>query len=194
MSSCCHVSGGAGLAIKSPTLRQPLARTPRPCIGPVLFDVVQTRSAVRFALHHPLTGWHIGEGRPQAVLLLVVDQDKKTAIVVIQRIDAHRFSRPPSRDEWNHLKPYWRPTGAVRGFGKFVVTVDRGSDDTSNARPPSCCAARARPLLPASIPDVNGGTLRLPRDRDPTGGSRSSHSAKAGRASQPPRDVVGDLR
>jgi hypothetical protein len=27
------------------------------------------------------------------VLLLVVDQDKKAAIVVVERIDAHRFSR-----------------------------------------------------------------------------------------------------
>ena len=81
----------ARLFINSP--RQPLAQTPRPYIGPVLFDVVQTRSAVRFAVNHPPTGWNIGEGRPQAVLLLVVDQDKKAAIFVVERIDAQRFSR-----------------------------------------------------------------------------------------------------
>ena len=54
-----------------------LAQTLRPYIAPVLFDVVQTRSAVRFAVNHPPAGWNIGEGRPQAVLLLVVDQDEK---------------------------------------------------------------------------------------------------------------------
>jgi hypothetical protein len=32
-------------------------------------------------------------------LLLVVDQDEKAAIVVVERIDAHQFSRPSSRDE-----------------------------------------------------------------------------------------------
>jgi len=69
--------------------QQPLSQTLRPYIGPVLFDEVQTRTAVRFAVNHPPAGWNIGEGRPQAVLLLVVDQDEKAGIVV-ERIDAHR--------------------------------------------------------------------------------------------------------
>src|SRR6476660_8661345 len=103
MSSCPRVSGIARVSspIRVPQSSrfacqpplQPLAQTPRPYIGPVLFDVVQTRSAVRFAVSHPPTGWNIGEGRPQAVLLLVVAQDKKAAIVVVERIDAHRLSR-----------------------------------------------------------------------------------------------------
>jgi hypothetical protein len=42
-----------GLAIKSPTPRQPLAQTPRPYIGLVLFDVVRTRSAGRLSVNHP---------------------------------------------------------------------------------------------------------------------------------------------
>jgi hypothetical protein len=80
---------------------QSVAQTLRPYIGPVLFDVVQTRGAVRFAVNHPPACWNIGEGRPQTVLLLVVDQDEKAAIFVVERIDAHRFSSPSSRHEWN---------------------------------------------------------------------------------------------
>src|SRR6476660_3481915 len=68
--------------------QQPLSQTLRPYIGPVLFDEVQTRTAVRFAVNHPPAGWNIGEGRPQAVLLLVVDQDEKAGIVV-EWIDSH---------------------------------------------------------------------------------------------------------
>src|SRR6202022_4704220 len=99
MSSCPRVSGRArssssirlphGCRVESPARCQPLAQTLRPDIGPVLFDVVQTRSAVRFAVDHPPAGWNVGKGRPQAVLLLVVDQDEKAAIVVVERIDAH---------------------------------------------------------------------------------------------------------
>src|ERR1700757_1296633 len=85
-------SNPQGLPIKPPSLCQPLAQTLRPYIGPVLFDVVQTRRAVRFAVHHPPAGWNIGESRPQAVLLLVIYQDKKAAIVVVKRVDAHLFS------------------------------------------------------------------------------------------------------
>src|SRR5262249_30007017 len=77
------------LRIRSPARCQPLAQTLRPYIGPVLFDVVQTRRAVRFAVHHPPAGRNIGERRPQAVLLLVVDQHEKAAIVIVKRIDAH---------------------------------------------------------------------------------------------------------
>src|ERR1700722_14822693 len=88
-----------GLRITSPARCQPLAQSLRPYIGPVLFDVVQTGSAVRFAVHHPPAGWNIGEGRPQAVLLLVVDQDEKAAIVVVEGIDAHRSSSPIGMSE-----------------------------------------------------------------------------------------------
>jgi hypothetical protein len=34
-------------------------------------------------------------------LLLVVDQDEKTAVVVVEWIDAHQFSRPSGRVKWN---------------------------------------------------------------------------------------------
>ena len=99
-ASCPRVSGSARLsssirlpiqpAYFSSPLFQPLAQTLRPYIGPVLFDIVQTRGAVRFAVNHPPAGWNIGKDRPQAVLLLVVDQDKEAAIIVVKRIDAHR--------------------------------------------------------------------------------------------------------
>src|ERR1700687_1352644 len=99
----CHPTTSAasphGLHIRSPPLCQPLAQALRPNIGPVLFDVVQTRSAVRFAVDHPPAGWNVGKGRPQAVLLLVVDQDEKAAIVVVEGIDAHRSSSPIGMSE-----------------------------------------------------------------------------------------------
>src|ERR1700740_2149906 len=135
MSSCPRVSGSARssssirlplprrLLIESPAAPgQPLAQTPRPNIGPVLFDVVQTRSPVGFAVNPPPAGWNIGEDRPQAVLLLVVDQDEKAAIVVVKRIDAHQFSRPSNSSltycsSWprrlNRSKRYWRRTGSA---------------------------------------------------------------------------------
>src|ERR1700733_2729489 len=78
-----------GLLIKTPTRCQPIAQTLRPDIRPVLLDVVQTRRPVGFAVNHPPSSGNIGERRPQAVLLLVVDQHKKTAIIVVKRIGAH---------------------------------------------------------------------------------------------------------
>jgi hypothetical protein len=77
------------LLIGSPARRQPVAQTLGPYIGPVLFDIFQTRSALGFAVNHPPASGNIGEGRPQAVLLLVIDQDKKAATVVVEGIDAH---------------------------------------------------------------------------------------------------------
>jgi hypothetical protein len=55
----------------------------------MLLDVLQTRSSVGFPVYHSPTRWNIGEGRPQAVLLLVVHQDEKAAVVVVEWIDAH---------------------------------------------------------------------------------------------------------
>jgi hypothetical protein len=46
---------------------------------------MQTRNAVRFGVNHAPAGWNIGEGWPQAVSLLVVDQDEKAVIVVVER-------------------------------------------------------------------------------------------------------------
>ena len=93
---------------------QPVAKALRPYIGPVLFDVVQTRCAVRLAVNSPPASWNIGEGRPQAVLLLVVDQDQKGALVIVERIGAHRFSRPFSRTR----EPYRTLTGSARRFDR----------------------------------------------------------------------------
>src|SRR5262249_48315836 len=90
-----------GSLIKTPPCGQPFAETLRPYIGPVLLDVVQTSSAVRLAVYHPPPRGNIGERRPEAVLLLVVDQNEKTAIFVVERIDAHQFSRPSTQDVWN---------------------------------------------------------------------------------------------
>ena len=60
----------------------------------------QAGGAVRFTENDPPASGNIGERRPQAVLLLVVNQDEKAAIVVVERIDAHRLSPPSNRDEW----------------------------------------------------------------------------------------------
>ena len=45
------------------------------------------------------------------MLLLVVDQDKKAGTVVVERIHAHRFSRPSNRDEDRHHR--WQPIGTA---------------------------------------------------------------------------------
>jgi hypothetical protein len=55
----------------------------------MLFDVLQARCTVGFTVNHSPASWNIGEGRPQAVLLLVVHQDEKAAVVVVEWIDAH---------------------------------------------------------------------------------------------------------
>src|SRR5271156_4509947 len=113
MSRCPRVSGSArssssiglpsGLLIKSPALYQPLAQTLWPYIGPALFDVAQTRSAVRFAINRASAGSNVGEGRPQAALLLVVNQHERAAI----------------RREWNTLR---NATGGQRRRGIDFAT------------------------------------------------------------------------
>ncbi len=80
------------LCIGSAIIRQPVAQTLWPNIGPVLFDVVQARSARRFAVNHPPTCWNVGERWPQAVLLLVVDQNEEAALFVVEGIGTQRFS------------------------------------------------------------------------------------------------------
>jgi hypothetical protein len=48
------------------------------------------------------------------VLLLVVDQDQKGAFVIVERIGAHRFSRPFSRTR----EPYRTLRGSARRFDR----------------------------------------------------------------------------
>src|ERR1700756_4051923 len=66
-----------GLHVKTPALCQPLAQTLRPNIGPVLLDVVQTSGASPLAVKPPPASKTVSKGRPQAALLLVVNQDEK---------------------------------------------------------------------------------------------------------------------
>jgi hypothetical protein len=97
---------------------------------PVLFDVVQTRRAFGFATNHWPAGWNIGEGRPQAVLLLVVDQEEKAPIVVVERIDAHQLSRPSSRDEQTFEQTLLEANRVGGGFDKIPDLTYRPSPDT----------------------------------------------------------------
>src|SRR5947209_6273510 len=108
MSSCPRVSGSAPssssirVTYRNPLSRcQPLAQALRPYVSPVLLDVVQTCRAIPLAIRHPPAGWNIREGGPQAVLLLVIDQHEKAAVAVVERVDAHRFSRPSTRHGCN---------------------------------------------------------------------------------------------
>src|ERR1700722_11654374 len=105
-----------GSLIKTPARCQPFAQTLRAYIGPVLFDELQTRSAVSFPINHSPTGWNISKHRPQTVLLFVVDHDAKAAIVIVERIDAH--SSPGRLGEMSGTvsKRYWSSTGSVGGF------------------------------------------------------------------------------
>lgn len=74
------------------SLCEPLTQALRPYIGPVVFDEGQTGGAVRGPVNRAPTCWDIGEGRPQAVLFLVIHQNEEAAIVIIKRIDTHQFS------------------------------------------------------------------------------------------------------
>ena len=103
-------------------LRQPLTQTLWPYIGPVLFDVVETRRAVRFALNHPPAGGNIGESRPQAVLVLVIDQEEKAAIIIAKRVDAQQFSKHQTLLKANRR-------GGV--FGKILRPVAAASRSSS---------------------------------------------------------------
>ena len=81
---------------------QALAQTPGPYVGPVLFDIVETRSAVRFAVNRPPSPWNIDGSRPQAVLFLSIDQNDEGGTFVIKWIGLHlitpflkiQFGRP----------------------------------------------------------------------------------------------------
>src|SRR3990170_205759 len=71
-----------------PAFGQPVAQTLWPDIGPPVFDVVQTRGSVRLAKDHPPSIRNVSKGRPQAVLLLVVDQHEEAAVIVVERISS----------------------------------------------------------------------------------------------------------
>lgn len=53
----------------------------------MFFDVVEAGCAVIFAENYPPTGGNRSEGRPKTVLFFVIDQDEKTAAVIIEWID-----------------------------------------------------------------------------------------------------------
>lgn len=55
----------------------------------MFFDVLQTSGAVGFPEYHPPARRNIGESRPEAVLLFVIHQDEKAAVVVVEWIDTH---------------------------------------------------------------------------------------------------------
>src|SRR5262249_25208366 len=80
-----HESGGRAL-------RKSFAQALRPDVGPVLSAAARPRARCRPAVSHPPSRRDVGEGRPEAVLLLVVDQDEEVAVVVVERIGAHSFS------------------------------------------------------------------------------------------------------
>ncbi len=68
-----------------------------PHIGPVLLDVRQAARASALAEYHAPAGRHIGERRPQTVLVLVVDQDIERAVVIVKRIGTQCFSPSMAR-------------------------------------------------------------------------------------------------
>lgn len=75
--------------------RHLVAETLRPYVGPVAVDVLKAGSTVRFAEDDSPAGGNICEDRPQAVLLFVIDQYKKTDVVVIEWVDTQRVFHPP---------------------------------------------------------------------------------------------------
>src|SRR5215470_8962949 len=58
-------------------------------VGPVLLDVVEALAPPGRPERGPPTGRHLGEHRPERVLLLLVDQDVELPVVVVERVRAH---------------------------------------------------------------------------------------------------------
>jgi len=65
-----------------------VAQTLRPHVCPVLFDVLDAGVAAFFAENDRPTVGDIGEDRPEGVLLLMVDQNREPAVVVIEGVGA----------------------------------------------------------------------------------------------------------
>ena len=59
----------------------------------MLFYIVQALSARRLTVNHTPARRNIGESWPQAVLFLVVDQDKEAAAVIIEWIIPHKINQ-----------------------------------------------------------------------------------------------------
>src|ERR1700735_3316712 len=57
-----------------------------PHIGPVLLDEVKARRARVLRMRDGPACWYLGEGRPERVLPLIVDQGKKPAVLVLEWI------------------------------------------------------------------------------------------------------------
>src|ERR1700744_5491948 len=84
----------------------------RPDVGPVLLDVVEALRTGGLAENDAPAGRNVGEDRPQAVLVLVVDEHDKGAVVVIEGVDAHRVSLLSGI--WNY--PWSIPTLGQKAF------------------------------------------------------------------------------
>lgn len=133
-----------GLRIDSSAFCQPVAQTLRPDIGPVLFDVVETCRTVRIAVDRLPPGWNLSEGRPQAVLLLVVDQDEK---VPLSSSDGLTFMASPDQLVETSEQTYGMPAMQCRFSAKclmaasfFGIHLERlqRSASTRERTPPGC--------------------------------------------------------
>ncbi|OBB94962.1 hypothetical protein A5782_08405 [Mycobacterium sp. 852002-40037_SCH5390672] len=71
---------------------QRVAQTFRPYIGPGFFDVMHACGAVGFPKNYSPTGRNDSKYWPKTVLFFVIDQNEKTAIVVIERIERQRMN------------------------------------------------------------------------------------------------------
>src|SRR5690606_3335485 len=76
----------AGRRHSPPSLTHRLDEALRAHVRPVLLDVVQARLPGVLALGYRPAGGDLGEGRPQRVLALVVDQDEVGALGVLERV------------------------------------------------------------------------------------------------------------
>src|ERR1700744_5716562 len=111
-----RVCGGPGISDPShpgaSALFDRLLQALRPDVGPVLLDVVEALRTGGLAENDAPAGRNVGEDRPQAVLVLVVDEHDKGAVVVIEGVDAHRVSLLSGI--WNY--PWSIPTLGQKAF------------------------------------------------------------------------------
>jgi hypothetical protein len=73
-------------------LRQLLTQSLGPYIGPIPFNIVQGLGMRGLTVNYPPTRGNISEGGPQAVLLLIVNQNEEASAFIIKRVGLHQIT------------------------------------------------------------------------------------------------------
>lgn len=98
-----YLGMGMGLLIPLHLLDQAL----RSHIRPMLLDVVQAGASSLRAVHDRPAGRHVGEGGPQRMLALIIDQGVESPVLVVEGlVDMARTLLPSADLKWRRvIKP-----------------------------------------------------------------------------------------